>query len=235
VTEALARPRPIGLSGPIFVSAVLHIAVVGAYVWSGLETTRPMPPIYKVQLIAAPAGERAEGVVTSAPAPETKAAPRPAPESRKSTETKTAKKASKAPVKAATPSVAKAPPSKAAPPEAGGGEQGGAGADVVNVNTLGIDFPFPGYLQGIVRQIALAFEVPKGAQSLTAEVSFMIRRDGSVTGVRLLTSSKVYTFDQNALAAIEIVGKSLKFGPLPKEFSDDVLPVIFSFDPKRMR
>lgn len=191
-----------------------------------------MPPIYKVQLLAAPTGERAEGVIAgpSTVAPATKAPPAPA--SKRIPETKRGKR-SVTPTKAATPNVA-AQPAAAPPPKAGGGETGGRGADVANVNTVGIEFPFPGYLNNIVRQMVLAFDVPNGSQNLSAEVSFLIRRDGTVTGIRLLTSSRAYLFDQSALAAVEAVGRSGKLGPLPREFSDDVLPVIFSFDPKRM-
>ena len=35
--------------------------------------------------------------------------------------------------------------------------------------------------------------------------------------------------------AAEAAARAGKFGPLPQGFTDDVLPVIFSFDPKRMR
>jgi protein TonB len=212
---------------------LLHGAVIGGIVIAGGAAAKTMPPIYKVQLIAAPAGPRAEGVV-DAPAPTAPTKATPAPESKKATDTKLARRTSR-PTKAATPIVAPKAVSKAPAAKAGGGETGGRGSDVVNVNTAGIEFPFPGYLSNIVRQIALAFEVPSGSQSLSAEVSFLIRRDGTVTGIRLLTSSRSYVFDQSALAAVEAAGRTGKLGPLPKEFSDDVLPVIFSFDPKRMR
>ena len=75
----------------------------------------------------------------------------------------------------------------------------------------------------------------RGAQSLVAEVSFLIHRDGSVTGIRMISRSGSYVFDQSCLAAVEAAGRSGKFNRLPDGFTDDVLPVIFSFDPKRMR
>ena len=96
----------------------------------------------------------------------------------------------------------------------------------------GIAFPYPVYLTNIVRQIALNFK-PTARGALTAEVAFMIRRDGTVAGVRLTRRSSVYSFDQDALAAIELASRA--FGPLPQGFSDDVLPVIFSFDPRLIR
>ena len=93
----------------------------------------------------------------------------------------------------------------------------------------GIDFPYPVYLQNVVRQIALQFK-PSAKGALTAEVTFLIRRDGSVAGVRLTKPSSMFSFNQDAMAAIELASRA--FGALPPGFKDDVLPVIFSFDPR---
>lgn len=193
--------------------------------------------MYRVELIAAPAGPRAEGVVTERPAPEVPTARPAAPETKKSTATKAAPKKSVRPTKTATPNITKTTKAieSKAPPKAGGGPAGGAGSDVVGVNTAGIAFPFPGYLNNVVRQIALAFEVPPNTGALTADVTFLIHRDGSISDIRLLKTSGGYVFDKTCLAAVEAAGRLKKFGPLPEGFTDDVLPVIFSFDPKRMR
>ena len=126
---------------------------------------------------------------------------------------------------------AKAPAKTVPAPVAGGGPQGGRGADVANVRVEGIEFPYPGYLQNVVRQIAVNFKPSRGG--LTAVVAFLIRRDGSVTGIRLTQRSGVYSFDTEAMGAVEAAARS--FGPLPAGFSDDVLPVIFSFDPRLIR
>jgi protein TonB len=140
-------------------------------------------------------------------------------------------KAPPAPTTRATPVEAKP---KAAPatkvPKAGGGPVGGRGTDVATVRTAGIDFPFPGYLNNIVRQIALNFRVKNPNSPLSATVSFLIHRDGSVTDVKFLTKSGVYSFDLEATGAIERASSA--FGPLPDGFRDDVLPVVFSFDPR---
>jgi protein TonB len=113
---------------------------------------------------------------------------------------------------------------------AGGGPTGGHGTDVATVRTEGIDFPFPGYLENIVRQIAKNFGDHRNT-AVRAEVQFLIRRDGSVTGFSFLNRSGNYSFDLDAQGAVESAGNSHAFGPLPNGFSDDVLPVIFSFDP----
>ena len=64
---------------------------------------------------------------------------------------------------------------------------------------------------------------------------FLIRRDGSVTGFRFLSRSGSYAFDLECQGAVEAVASAKAFGPLPAGFTDDVLPVIFSFDPKILR
>lgn len=223
---------------PISVSALGHIALVATIVWMKLAPQPPMPPVYRVDLVAAPKGPVAVGVVSDAPAPPepaTKTPPRAESKEKAPTAPTKGKKIPKAPVRAtpnATPKSTPQPVVKNAP-KAGGGEVGGAGTDVANVHTEGIDFPFPGYLQNIVRQIRLNF-APKGnIGALRAQVFFMIRRDGSVSLFRFITRSGVYAFDLEAQGAVEAAAKN--FGPLPSGFPNDALPVIFDFVPDRLR
>ena len=103
------------------------------------------------------------------------------------------------------------------------------------MRTEGIEFPYPGYLNNIVRQIALRFDPSTRNAALRAEVSFLIHRDGSVSNLRFLTRSGVYSFDLEAQGAVEAAANARAFGPLPTGFTDDVLPVIFSFDPSLLR
>ncbi|MGK2960594.1 MAG: TonB C-terminal domain-containing protein, partial [Gemmatimonadaceae bacterium] len=118
-------------------------------------------------------------------------------------------------------------------PRAGGGPIGGPGTDVATVQTEGIDFPFPGYLINIVRQIALRFNPNDTGSGLRAEVRFVIRRDGSVIGIGFITRSGNYSFDLEAQGAVEAAAS--QFGALPEGFRDDALPVVFSFDPRLIR
>ena len=232
----MAAERGPSLRMPIAVSVVLHATAAAA-----LFVLRPTPhalsaPIYKVSLIAAPVGERRVGAVKpEAPSPVVPA-PTPAPLARELPDPARMKTPARKPVvrtpKSATPNAAPPTAAPSAAPVAGGGPQGGKGADVANVKADGIAFPYPVYLQNIVRQIALNFR-PSARGALAAEVAFMIRRDGTIAGVRITRRSTVYSFDQDALAAVELASHA--FGPLPQGFSDDVLPVIFSFDPRLIR
>jgi protein TonB len=217
---------------PIGVSAVLHVGMI-ATALALRPAPKPTPPVmYKVELMAAPQGPVAAGTVGEAePAPTPEP---PAPSKSKAVpKAKVAVPSTKAakPTKAgATPSIVKS--TTKAPPGRAGSASGGEGTDVVGIKTDGISFPFPNYLNNIVRQIYLNFS-PRGATNLTAEVFFMIRRDGSVANFRWLQRSGSQVFDLECQGAIEAAGKA--FGPLPAGFTDDVLPVRFSFDPSKIR
>jgi protein TonB len=235
---ALASRGELTLRAPLVYSALLHMVVVAAFLVSKARTPVASPPTYRVSLIAAPPGPRQIGVVRETPPEPVPPEPTPTPISRATPEPERMKTPTKAPAvrtpKVATPNVG-APKAKAAPaPRAGGGPVGGRGADVANVRTEGIEFPYPVYLQNVVRQIALQFK-PSGNGALRAEVAFLIRRDGSITGLKLVTRSGAFSFDQDAMGAVEAAARANAFGPLPQGFSDDVLPVIFSFDPRLIR
>ena len=233
--NVLASERGLSLRAPVALSVVLHLAAAMALVVMRPAHSVATGRIYKVSLIAAPAGTRQVGMLPAPVAPAVTPVPAPAPRARETPEPARMKTpARKAPArtpKTATPNVATTP-SATPPPIAGGGPQGGKGADVANVKADGIAFPYPVYLQNIVRQIALNFR-PSGRGALAAEVAFMIRRDGTIAGLRITRRSAAYAFDQDALAAVELASRA--FGPLPQGFSDDVLPVIFSFDPRLIR
>jgi len=232
------RAASASLTGPLVMSAALHLAAASLVLISRSGGGAVLPPMYRVELIAAPPGAPAIGAVTSAPPEATpaKATPKPLPKPAddavklKKLDTKAA--ATKAAKVTPVPTKAKA---TAAPlPRAGGGEVGGPGSDVANVRTEGIDFPFPGYLQNIVRQIRLNFS-PSDRSVRSAEVFFLVRRDGTVSGFRFLQRSGSYAFDLEAQGAVEAAARTKAFGPLPAGFFDDVLPVIFRFDPKTLR
>jgi len=233
---AAAAPR---LAGGFFASVVFHAGVIVAlFVFAVPKKPAPGPPLYRVQLIAAPAGPRAAGVVEPAPAPPVKStAPVPAPKTPPKIKppTKTPAKPATA-AKAATPvpTTKTAPPPKTdvPPPTAGGGVVGGKGTDVANVDTPGIDFPYPGYLQNIAREVIRQFVTPQ-TRPLVADVAFLLKRDGTVdpASIRLVTSSGNYSFDQRALGAVEAAANANRFGRLPDGFREDILPVTFRFTP----
>jgi periplasmic protein TonB len=239
-----------GPAVPLMLSVGGHVlALIGFVLLMRAAEPPPLPPAYAVELIAAPAGERALGATetTSSPATPDPAppvaperdpsneeglpAPTPKPVSRATPASKPATPAPARPAANAKPSDVRTPGDR----PAGGGPTGDRGRDVVSVRTSGIAFPFPGYLENITRQIALNFKPKAPGIALRAEVAFLIRRDGSVSDLRLTSRSGTYGFDLECLGAVEAVGERGGFGPLPRGFSDDVLPVVFSFDPRVLK
>jgi protein TonB len=236
---ARSDARGARLGGPLGMSLALHAAVVALFVVVHPTASRSLPPMYRVNIVAAPPGPRAAGIVTPTPpatAPAEKAPPVPkrAEQIQKAmpmpAKTKAPPPRKKTPPATPTPDVAPAKPTTP-PPKAGGGPEGGRGTDVASVSTEGVEFPYPGYLENIVRQIALRFH-PPGNSSNTSEVMFLIRRDGSVSDFRFVTRSGNFAFDLECQGAVDQAAQVKAFGPLPSGFADDVLPVIFSFDPR---
>jgi periplasmic protein TonB len=222
-----------GFTASMAGSVVLHVGIIAAFLALRPAAGPPTPPIYRVNIIAAAPGAPAPGVVTpTAPVVDVDA---PTPNRPKSDEVAPipTKTLTRRVPKLATPNVTKKRVDRNAPaPLAGGGEQGGKGTDVANIRTEGIDFPYTGYLENIVRQIALRFRPPRGSP-LKAEVMFLIRRDGSISGFRFIQRSGSFTFDLEAQGAVESAANA--FGALPSGFREDVLPVMFSFDPRLIR
>lgn len=248
-----AAPGRTSLRGGLIGSAVVHGAAL-VMLWVIRSAPPPaLPPVYRVELVGAPAAAQPASVaapVTDATVetpPATSAPPAPVAAPVPAARTVPVKKANKPPAKAppkaapkapAKPSAsgnAKAPPVAAPPGPVAASTGGGAGTDVATIRTEGIAFPFPGYLQNIVRQVAVRFRPRNPAAPLKADVAFLIHRDGSVSNVRFVTRSGSYAFDLEAQGAIEAAASSKAFGPLPTGFPDDVLPVTFAFDPRVVR
>lgn len=238
--QAAPPPR---LMGGAIASVLLHGGLVAAFLLLRASPPPPSPPVYRVQLIAAPAGERQVGVVQPPraepqPAPETPPEPKPTPVTPRERVPTTKAKTAPTP-RAATPTAPKKTTETAKKetpqPTAGGGPTGGTGADVANVSTPGIEFRYPYYTQNIVRRIIQQFG--SSNTRLVAEVRFVIKRDGSVdpSSIQLVTRSGNYAFDQKALSAVEAVANAKLFGPLPDGFREDILPVTFRFSPQLIR
>jgi protein TonB len=240
------------LVAPFTLSAIFH-AFVATLLFNTLNERKPvaLPPMYRVEIVAAPPGERAIGEVKSGQARATTPVTQPAaaPSTVKEMPLPKAKPAPKTPARA-TPTEGKVAPSpkvsapteakvtpqpKTEAPKAAGGPTGGKGTDVATVRSDGIEFPFPGYLNNIVRQIAVNFKPRNPAARLKAEVRFLIHRDGSVSDLTFIRRSGNFSFDLEAQGAVEAASSAHAFGPLPTGFPDDVLPVVFSFDPEFLK
>ena len=226
-----ASSRPAG-SGIGFAATMLVHGGAVALMAGFVRPPEPSPPVYAVELVAAPAPAPRQRV-----APE--ATPTPPPEEPPAPVKSTPKPAEKAvPVpKKPEPKTEPKPPADPAPrtsaPEAPApGETPSTGRDATTIKTPGLDFPFPEYLRNVMNQIYRRWRRPTGNVPLRAEIFFLVRRDGSIAEVRFVKRSGNFSYDLEAQGAIEAAGNARAFGPLPDGWQADVLPISFYFEPR---
>ena len=206
-------------------TVLVHAGLVIALLVAASSTPRASPPTYAVELVAAPipTGTRRPAVEAPPPAPAPappKAVTRPAP----------------APTKPAakTPAKPTAAPKTASPVTPLPGETPAQGSDIANVKLQGKEFPYPEYLRNLVTQIYRRWARPIGNAALQAEVGFVILRDGTVREIKIITSSRSYSFDNEAQAAVEAAAEARSFGPLPAGYGADYLSIGFLFTPRKL-
>ena len=104
----------------------------------------------------------------------------------------------------------------------------------LNVRLEGLRRDYPVYYENIIRQMQRCFRW-RGEEDLRAKVYFVINRDGSVSEVDILESSRSIAFDIEAMGAAECAGDRGRLGPLPEALPFDRLPVSFTFSPRARR
>ena len=177
-------------------------------------------------------------VLAKEPSPPARATKKPAPPPKAAPEETTR------PAPKELPKEASRAPAKETPKERGSGgtsdrSTGGRpdptspGGEGLDVRTEGARFVEPGYLENIVRQVNRYFRRPEGSRTDEAEIRFWIARDGSVSDIEVLRASGSFRFRAAAMEAVEQAGLRKSFGPLPKAYLADRLPVSFYFRPAR--
>ncbi|HEU4698150.1 MAG TPA: TonB C-terminal domain-containing protein [Gemmatimonadales bacterium] len=226
---AAARARRPGTGvGLVGTLAVHALAVAGLLLMVRPEIRKPSPPVYAVELIAAPAPAPKQRLAPEAiptpppepPAPPVKAAPKPA---------EAAVPVPKRPVPT-PPQQREAAPKTRSQATPLPGETPSTGTDVANLKTPGLQFPFPEYLRNVVNEILRRFN-PQNA-ALHASIGFYITRDGSIRDLRFLQRSGSFSFDLEAQGAIEAAANANAFGPLPDGWPNDVLYIVYDFEPR---
>jgi len=224
--------RSRGEGGGTFASAatiLIHGAAVVALVSSRAGPAVFAPPVYKVELVAAPAPDP-----NARKAPEVIQRPAAAPPV-------ISKKALPSPVKAKTPPPApkdakrEPAPRTTATDAPAPGVKPSTGTDVATVKTAGVEFPYPEYLRNVVAQVYRRWQRPTENISRRAEVLFFVHRDGTVSGIQFVRRSGDFAFDLEAQGAIESAANQGAFGRLPEGYQSDLLPVSFFFDPETVR
>lgn len=208
----------------VSVAASVGLHLLGAVLLLLGSATMDAPPrleTYRVQLVAASAEEAPERARPSPARQEERPEPEeelPEPEVSEQREPEP---------RVTTDRATPEPPPEVEPARSDEKE----GAESVNVELEGEIFPFPGYLQDIIRQVHRYWRPPAEKRALRAELSFVIHRDGTVSDIRWVRRSGDPAFDLEARGAIEAAGRQQAFGSLPEEYPGDRLRVSFFFDP----
>ena len=213
-------------------TVMVHGAAIAVLIMNPQAKRPAPPPVYRVELVAAPAPEpnaRQAPEVMQRPAAPAATVPKKA--------TPPSKTIAKAPPpRTATPEVKREPAPRTTAPEAPvPGVTPSTGTDVATVKTTGVEFPYPDYLRNMMAQIYRRWQRPTDNVMLKAEVLFFVHRDGSVSNVQFVKRSGNFAFDLEAQGAIEATANAGAFGRLPEGFPADLLPVSFFFNPGDLR
>ncbi|HEY0304496.1 MAG TPA: TonB C-terminal domain-containing protein [Longimicrobiales bacterium] len=215
------RTKPGG--GAIAGSVILHLLLIVAIAIGAVDqqTDTIEYKVYRVDLYSPP--PQVEG-------PPEPPKPQPAivrPDPPKPTEVKETKPAPKPqPKKPVSTGTGKSDVAKGRNPD----PKSLVGGEGLDVHMEGEEFPYPEYLENIITQLNRYFRW-SGAPNLETKLGFEIMRDGSVRRIRVIQKSGNINFDLEAVSAVEQAGKRGAFGPLPKGWVNDRLPVAFSFLP----
>lgn len=223
------RGRPPGTTVGLIGTVLVH-AGAAAFAFTQVKTAKAGPPAYAVELVAAPAPAPKQRLAREAmptPPPEEKPAPVKPPPKPKPTKAP----APPTPKPPPTETTREPPPKTAAPVAPAVGETPSTGTDAATIKTPGLQFPYPEYLRNIVNEVYRNWDRESGRRNSSAEISFLILKDGTVRDIRFVTRSGSFNFDLGAQGAIEAAGNARGFGPLPDGWEADVLPVSIYFKP----
>lgn len=99
----------------------------------------------------------------------------------------------------------------------------------IRIRMEGLRRDFPVYYENIIQQIQRCFRW-RGEGNPRATVRFTIASDGTVDDLRVYRGSGNFSFDLEAMGAVECAGRG-RFGPLPADFPWEILPIEFTFNP----
>ena len=217
-----------GNRAAFFGTVIVHGMVAGLLFTKPTVPYFAAPPVYNVQLVAAPRPEPQER-----PAPE--AVERPARQRQPVRRPPRMNVAEASPPPETQEADMEPAPRTAPEAEPLPDEEPSTGDDPASLSVSGVNFPFPEYLSNIVAQIYRRWRRPPGNESLRAEILFLVRGDGSISNLQFVQRSGNFAFDVQTQGAIESAGNAGVFGPLPDGFDGEILPVSFFFDPRTLR
>jgi outer membrane biosynthesis protein TonB len=227
----MRRPDPFDSKAMVF-SIVLH---AGLFALAWLSTLHRPPEFefltFEIELVSPPPAVQAEErtppreeLVVERPEPEP-APPEPEPDQ----PTLEPERPPPEPEPEPVPPEPDPEPAPATSPEPPPDEPPATSGEGINVRIEGLRRDYPEYYNNIIRQIQRCFRW-QGGQGWSAQVFFVIRRDGTVRDLEFRMRSGNTAFDFEAMGAVECAGQG-RFGPLPEDLPYESQPVLFEFRP----
>ncbi len=217
----------------------VHVLVLLLTLWNSLQARPPLEFVtYQVDLVSPPPAVQAP---EPQPAKEELVIERPNPKPPEPKEEKPAPVVEEKPrLKPPDPQPKPEQPPRKDPPKeaevkkpaaatAKPAENAKESGEDINVRMEGLKRDYPAYYDNIIRQIRRCFRWTAGGTWATT-VYFVIRRDGTVTGLDFVDKSGNAQFDFEALGAVECAGKG-RLGALPEDLPWEQLPIQFKFTP----
>jgi hypothetical protein len=200
---------------------------------------RPTPPAPREQPRAAqPATPPAQPRQQPAPARQTPPQQQPAPAPARQTPPPREQPPAAAPP-AARPAPAQSSPPRqgepAARPAPSTGQQpspASPGGENLAIRTEGAVCPSEAYCNNIAAMVQRYFRRPPNAYSDRGDVCFRIARDGSVADLEVQRLRGSFQFRLALMEAVEQAARRNEFGPLPRQFASDWLPVCVGVTPQ---
>lgn len=234
----------------LIVSTLLHGGAVALFWASGSMGSELAPlRVYAVNLVSPPPQEQGEPEPIAPqtppePEPERPApepipptpvqpeVPRPAPRETPTTrrEPSPAPRPTSRPAPAETrpaPPAARPTPSRGATPD-----PTSPGGDNLAIRTEGEACPSEAYCNNIAAMVQRYFRRPPDAYSDRGDVCFRIARNGTVADLEVQRLRGSWQFRLALMEAVEQAGRRNEFGPLPREFGSDWLPVCVGVSPQ---
>jgi hypothetical protein len=106
------------------------------------------------------------------------------------------------------------------------------GGENLAVRTEGAVCPSAAYCNNIAAMVQRYFRRPPDAYSDRGDVCFRIARSGAVSDLEVQRLRGSFAFRLALMEAVEQAGRRNEFGPLPREFGSDWLPVCVGVTPQ---
>lgn len=232
----------------LFTSALVHGGVLALF-WFAAQSAEAIPDlrVYAVDIVSpppqergepepadpAPVAEEPEAVEEPEPEPEPEPTPvPPTPEPSAPTPTKREPEPEPEPRTPPKEEPAEQPRESGRPSRGAEPEPSAESGENLTVKFDGVRCIEPEYCDNIIRQIHRYFRRPAGGSAGEADLYFVIRENGSVGDLRVISSTGGLPFRLAVMEAVEQAGRNRAFGELPRAFGG-TLPVRFTFRPAR--